>query len=69
MRHATATGWQGTSRHTVALAPPLAHLDIERFEARKRGGDILYYAVGKIVLLKIADHVLERQRGNGGFVG
>jgi hypothetical protein len=28
-----------------------------------------YYAVGKIVLLKIADHVLKRQRGNGGFVG
>src|ERR1700674_1709986 len=39
------------------------------FEARERRDDFLHHTVRKILLLRIAAHVLERQHRDGGFVG
>ena len=41
----------------------------QRLEARQRGDDVFDDTVGKVFLLGIATHVLERQNGDGGFVG
>ena len=41
----------------------------QRLEARQRGRDVLHQAVGKILLLGIAAHVLERQHRDRGLVG
>ena len=41
----------------------------QRLEARQRGDDVLDHAVGEILLLGIAAHVLERQHGDGRLVG
>ena len=41
----------------------------QRLEARQRGDDVLHHAVGKIFLLGIAAHVLERQHRDRRFVG
>ena len=43
--------------------------DKKPFESRKPGDDILDHAIGKIFLLGIAAHILERQHGDGRFVG
>src|ERR1700681_200874 len=37
----------------------------QRLEARQRRDDVLDHAVGEILLLRIAGHVLERQHGEG----
>src|SRR5258708_25734178 len=41
----------------------------QRFKARQRCDDVLHHAVGKILLLGIAAHVLERQDGDRRLVG
>jgi hypothetical protein len=41
---------------------------ITNIEPRKRRNDLLNHSVGKILLLRIAAHVLERQHGDRGFV-
>ena len=41
----------------------------QRLEARQRGDDVLDHAVGEILLLGIAAHVLERQHRDRGLVG
>src|SRR6476620_6935221 len=38
-------------------------------DAAQFGDDVLDDAVGKVFLLRIAAHVLERQHGDGGLVG
>src|ERR1700730_8749863 len=43
--------------------------DEQRLEARQRSDDIFPHAVGEILLLRIAAHVLERQHCDGGLVG
>src|SRR5262249_55498811 len=37
--------------------------------ARQRRDDVLHHAVGEVVLFRVSAQVLERQGGNGGFVG
>src|SRR5262245_11379805 len=41
----------------------------QRLETRECCDDVLHHAVGKVFLLRIAAHVLERKDGNGGLVG
>ena len=43
--------------------------DGQRFDARQAGDDVLDHAVDEIVLLRIAAHVLERQRGDRRLFG
>src|SRR6266404_3768856 len=41
----------------------------QRLEVRKRGNNVLDDAVGEVLLLRIAAHVLEGQHGDRGLVG
>jgi hypothetical protein len=38
-------------------------------KARKFGNNVLRQTIGRVFLIRIAAHVLERQHGDGGFVG
>src|ERR1700681_3480433 len=41
----------------------------QRFEPRKRRNDFLNHPIRKILLFRVAAHVLERQHGDGRLVG
>ncbi len=47
----------------------IARDDEQPADAREFGDDVFHYAVGEIVLLGISAEVLERQDGDGRFVG
>src|SRR5271157_1520060 len=42
--------------------------DEQRLKARQRSDDVLYHAVGKIFLFRIAAHILEWEHRDRGFV-
>src|SRR5437868_11439585 len=43
--------------------------DEKRFGPRQPGNDVLDHPVCKVLLIRIAAHILERHYSNGGFVG
>ena len=64
-----ATDLPDVRRFALVGEGRVARDDEQRFEARQRRDDVLDDAVGEVLLLGIAAHVLERQHRDGRLVG